>query len=114
MYPGGHLLPGQNTFQGHALGPNNPNNLHGQSLPGAGQPTSASMAHNNMYPAAPGGLISPATAAGVANPSAQASSGQGFSMRPSSGSGGGALSNAGQMMMSSMHHLNVGSDRINS
>lgn len=66
-----------------------------------------------MYPAGASGLISPATAAGVVNPSAQAS-GQGFSMRPSSGSGGGALSNAGQMMMSSMHHLNVGSDRINS
>ena len=66
-----------------------------------------------MYPAGPSGMISPATGAGVANPSS-VSQGQGFSMRPSSGSGGGALSNAGQMMMSSMHHLNVGSDRINS
>jgi len=31
----------------------------------------------------------------------------GGSMRPSSGSGGGALSNAGQMMMSSMHQLSA-------
>ena len=66
-----------------------------------------------MYPAGPSGMISPATGAGVANPSG-VGQGQGFSMRPSSGSGGGALSNAGQMMMSSMHHLNVGTDRINS
>ena len=32
-------------------------------------------------------------------------------IRPSSGSGGGALSNAGQMMMNSMHHLTAASDR---
>lgn len=81
-----------------------------------------------------GGLMSPATG-GTVNSSGQGAGGangnntggavtglnvasgqnQTYTVRPSSGSGGGTLSNAGQMMMSSMHHLNMGgSDRIGS
>ena len=110
-------MPTSNGYTAHNIANNNTqniNNIHQQNLMAQVQQNQINNLPNNMsmYPTGASGLISPATTQGVVNPQSQAQN-QGFTMRPSSGSGGGALSNAGQMMMNSMHHLNVANDRMN-